>query len=424
MIAVLASLFSAPMGRPDEAERWADAVDRWQYGTPARPDDPSVEAWAALLRALLCRHGVEQMRADADEAVRRFTAESFVTPTPALQQGIARVLCGDLDGGEACLEDAVSAGEQIGSPEHVAVGLCERSLVAMARSQWDPAGVLADQAGTVLRRAGIEESYATPLVSAVRARTAMYRADLPAVHQELTRAQRLRHLLTYALPHFAVQARLELARVHLALADPAGARTLMREVDDLLRRRPGLGTLAGEATAVRAQLSRDRGSGVPGASALTAAELRLLPLLSTHLSFPQIAGELFLSGHRATAEKYGFSAIRRGPTCVTFAAIWHGVFSAIWQGRLMRDGGSLLWRVNIRRCDSQPLGVPAESGLGLVPVGPRTRRMHNALSWLGGRATGQRQPHRPVHRGAQVVGSVVWVVVELPRATPFGRLSW
>ena len=297
MTAVLAALFSAPMGRPVETERWADAVDRWQYGDPARPDDPSVEAWAALMRALLCRHGVEQMRADADEAVRRFAAESFVTPTPALQQGIARILCGDLDGGDTCLEDAVRVGEQIGSPEHVAVGLCERSLVAMARSQWDRAEVLADQARSVSRRAGIEESYATPLISAVRARTAMHRADLHAVHQELPSAQRLRHLLTYALPQFAVQARLELARVHLALADTAGARTLMREVDDLLRRRPGLGTLVGEARILRAQLSRDRGSGVPGASALTAAELRLLPLLSTHLSFPQIAEEMSLSRH-------------------------------------------------------------------------------------------------------------------------------
>ena len=212
MIAVVASLFSAPMGRPDEAERWADAVDRWQYGDPARPDNPSVEAWAALMRALLCRHGVEQMRADADEAVRRFAAESFVTPTPALQQGIARILCGDLDGGDTCLEDAVRVGEQIGSPEHVAVGLCERSLVAISGSQWDRAEVLADQARSVLHRAGIEESYATPLVSAARARTAMHRADLRAVHQELASAQRLRHLLTYALPHFTVQARLELAR--------------------------------------------------------------------------------------------------------------------------------------------------------------------------------------------------------------------
>ena len=302
MTAVVASLFSAPMGRPVETERWADAVDRWQYGDPARPDDPAAEAWAALMRALLCRRGAEQMHADADEAVHRFAAESFLTPTPALQQGIARILCGDLDGGDRCLEDAVSVGEQIGSPEHVAVGLCERSLLAMARSEWDRAEVLARQANTVLRRAGIEESYATPLVSAVRARTAMHRADLPAVHQELARAQRLRHLLTYALPHFAVQARIELARVHLALADLAGARTLMREVDGLLRRRPGLGTLVTEAGALRAQLANERGSSMPGASALTAAELRLLPLLPTHLSFPQIAGELFLSRHTVKSE--------------------------------------------------------------------------------------------------------------------------
>jgi LuxR family transcriptional regulator, maltose regulon positive regulatory protein len=172
----------------------------------------------------------------------------------------------------------------------------------MARSQWDRTEVLAERAGTVLRRAGIEESYATPLVSAVRARTAMHRADLPAVHQELARAQRLRHLLTYALPHFAVQARIELIRVHLALADLAGARMLMREIDDLLRRRPGLGTLAGQAKALRAQVARERGSSLPGASALTAAELRLLPLLSTHLSFPEIAGELFLSRHTIKSE--------------------------------------------------------------------------------------------------------------------------
>ena len=104
-------------------------------------------------------------------------------------------------------------------------------------------------------------------------------------------------MLTYALPYFAVQARIELARVHFALADLAGARTLMREVDELLRRRPGLGTLAGEAKALRGRLAKERGSSPSGASALTAAELRLLPMLSTHLTFPEIAGELFLSGN-------------------------------------------------------------------------------------------------------------------------------
>jgi LuxR family maltose regulon positive regulatory protein len=37
MVAVLASFFSALMGRPVDAERWADAVDRWQYGTRPGP---------------------------------------------------------------------------------------------------------------------------------------------------------------------------------------------------------------------------------------------------------------------------------------------------------------------------------------------------------------------------------------------------
>jgi len=60
-------------------------------------------------------------------------------------------------------------------------------------------------------------------------------------------AQRLRPDLTYALPHLAVQTRIELARTHVVLGDLAGARTLIREIGELLRRRPGLGTLTGEA---------------------------------------------------------------------------------------------------------------------------------------------------------------------------------
>jgi LuxR family maltose regulon positive regulatory protein len=302
MVAVLAALLSAATGRPVEAERWADAVDRWQYGDAPGPGDPSAEAWATLLRAFLCRRGAKQMRADADEAMRRFAAQSFVTPAPVLTQGIARVLCADFDGGDASFEDAVSVGEKVGAYEDLALALCERSLIAMAGSDWSRAEALAQRARAVLRGAGIEESYATPLVSAVQARAALHRGDVPAARQELISAQRLRHLLTYALPYFAVQARIELARIHIALADLAGARTLMREVDELLRRRPSLGTLVDEAQAIRAWLSKNRDQSIPGASALSAAELRLLPMLSTHLSFREIAEEVFLSRHTVKSE--------------------------------------------------------------------------------------------------------------------------
>jgi LuxR family maltose regulon positive regulatory protein len=295
MAAVLAALLFALIARPAEAERWANVVDHWQYGDPARPDDPSTEAWAALVRAIICRHGLKQMRDDADEAVARFATESFVTSAPALMQGTARVLSGDLDGGDAALEDAASVAEKIGSYEDLVLALCERALVALERSEWDRAEVLAGEADAALRQARRQESYAAPLVYAVQARAALHRGDLAAVRRHLVNAQRLRPLLTYALPHFALQARLELTRVYIALADVPGARTLMREIDALLRRRPDMGNLPGQAETLRAQLSRGSGTSGPAASALTVAELRLLPLLCTHLSIPEIAGEVFLS---------------------------------------------------------------------------------------------------------------------------------
>jgi LuxR family maltose regulon positive regulatory protein len=73
-------------------------------------------------------------------------------------------------------------------------------------------------------------------------------------------------------------------------------------VDELLRRRPGLGSLVGEAQALRDRLASERGSSAPGASSLTAAELRLLPMLSTHLSFGEIAAEMFLSRHTISSQ--------------------------------------------------------------------------------------------------------------------------
>ena len=122
----MAGLLSAVTGRAAEAERWAEAADHWQYGEASGTEDPAAEAWAALLRASLCQHGVKQMHADADEAARRFAAESLREPAAMLMQGVARVLSGDLDGGETSLEDAASVAAVTGAPDIAAVALCER----------------------------------------------------------------------------------------------------------------------------------------------------------------------------------------------------------------------------------------------------------------------------------------------------------
>jgi LuxR family maltose regulon positive regulatory protein len=294
MAAVWAAVLAARTGRPVEAERLADTVDRWQHGTGAQPDSPVTAAWAAVLRGLLCRRGVEQMRADTDEDSRRLATAGIVAPVVAVLEGITWVLRGDPDSADVSFENAISIGD-IGAPDVLAVALCERSLLAMAHGDWGLAEELAGQACSVLHQGGSEDSYVTPLVCVAQARVAMHRGDVAAARRQLVHAQRLRPMLTYAFPHIAVQTRIELARVHLALADTAGARTLMREIDGVLKRRPGLGTLVSDAQALRVRLVQERGSDLAGASAMTTAELRVLPLLTTHLSFREIGAELFLS---------------------------------------------------------------------------------------------------------------------------------
>jgi LuxR family maltose regulon positive regulatory protein len=299
VIAGMASLLYLITGRPVESERWADTLDRWQYQDPGWPGDPASEGWAALVRCLHCRGGIEQLRADAGECARGFAAAGIPDSASPLYYGWAHVFSGDLQGGDPFFETAVTKGQQMNAPEIIVEALCERSLVAMARGDWTTAETFADQAQSEKCLPGELQQ---AMVWMVHARIALHRGDIPATRQALANAQPVRHLLNFAFPHFSVQTLIGLARVHLALADVAGARTIMRETDEILRWRPHLGVLVGEAAELRDQLAKERGPASPGASALTAAELRLLPLLSTHLSFPEIAQELFLSRHTVKSQ--------------------------------------------------------------------------------------------------------------------------
>jgi LuxR family transcriptional regulator, maltose regulon positive regulatory protein len=78
--------------------------------------------------------------------------------------------------------------------------------------------------------------------------------------------------------------------------DAAGARVVLRQARDVLRLRPDLGSLPAEAEELRSGLDL-AGQGSPGASSLTTAELRLLPLLATHLTLVEIGQRLYVSKH-------------------------------------------------------------------------------------------------------------------------------
>jgi LuxR family maltose regulon positive regulatory protein len=146
------------------------------------------------------------------------------------------------------------------------------------------------------------------LVYAVVARTALHGGDLPRANEFLARSARLRPLLTYAMPNYAVQALLELARAYLTLGDAAGARMVLRQARDVLQLRPDLGILPEQAEQLQRAVDAIPAA-VAGASSLTTAELRLLPLLSTHLTFRQIGERLHLSRH--TVKSHALSAYRK-----------------------------------------------------------------------------------------------------------------
>ena len=301
-IAVLAAVFCALTGKPADAERWADVAERAAAATSLPDGSPSVEPWLALLRALLCRDGVEQMRADAELAARTLAPGSFWRITVHDVPAAAHLMAGDLDRADVLFEDVVAEGQAAGIMFGPCIALAERSLLAIARGDWDLGKRYLSEARSLAREGKLEDYPPVTILYAVAARMALHEADRPRAEAELTRAQRLRPGLTYAVPHMAVQARIELARCYLALFDFGAARTLLREAEEILVRRPRLGVFVRQAADLRAELSRARGSSALGASALTTAELRLLPMLSTHLSFPEIAEEMFLSRHTVKAE--------------------------------------------------------------------------------------------------------------------------
>jgi LuxR family transcriptional regulator, maltose regulon positive regulatory protein len=192
--------------------------------------------------------------------------------------------------------EAVEVAQDTGATVAASVALAERAILAIGRQDWHEAGTLVEQARSVVASAHLEECVTSLVLYAAGARVAIHHGNLDQAEQDLARARQLRPLATHALPYYAVQARLELTRADLAMGDLPAARRVLGEVEDLLRWRPDLGTLAEQSGQLRSQLDQVRGE-VIGAAPLTTAELRLVPLLATHLSFREMGRQLYVSQH-------------------------------------------------------------------------------------------------------------------------------
>ena len=287
-VAMLGSLIYGLVGRSARALRWADLA---RVDQPSRIQD-SDAGLAALVRASMCRAGVARMADDAEMAVSLLPADSTWSPTARILLGVAIAIEGrrrSADVELAAATELASAADS--SPTHAAIGFVFRAALAMDRGDWTVAEALARQARTIALDGEVAEGAAGMAVDAMSARIAARRGALHQATADAVRAQRLRANAGHAVPWLAIRARLDLAWALLALADPTAADTVLGEAEEVVGRDPALGVLVEEIEELRGHLERSI-EGPAGASMLTLAELRLLPILATHRSLPEIAAQL------------------------------------------------------------------------------------------------------------------------------------
>jgi LuxR family maltose regulon positive regulatory protein len=317
-----------------QAERWLDAAARAETTTGPAPDrSEGVHPWVAVGKAMLCRHGPVRMREDAELAIAELGPLSPLRAPAVWLLANALLLQGDPEG-ERRLAEAAEAAEQGSAPFAQTIAAAQLALLTLDRGDLSAAEAFlacAKSADMVDRFRA--DALRAPL-HAAEARIAAATGDLVRARRALSRLQRLQPCLSRAIPFTAVQTFLETARVHLALDDAAEAAVALGAAREILSVRPELGILVREVATLRAQMLGGAQPLTGWESSLTPAELRLLPLLATHQSFPEIGERLFFT--RNTVKTHAISIYRKLGVSSRSDAVVRAVELGLLQAPLVR----------------------------------------------------------------------------------------
>ena len=301
-LAVLAGWFAALTGQTAEAERWAAFADTATFDLVPVDGTASFDSARAMLGALMCRAGPERMATDASLAAGQEPPWSPWRAVALILSAEAQLLLGDTAAATRLFTETTAVAEQLGNVNTAIVSRAELAVLAMDRGRWGEAADQLQAALTTIDQHRLDDYSLSVPVYAAAARLAVQRGDRKEADLQITRAMRTRPSCSYALPWLAVRVRLQLAKAMAANADEGSARHLLGEIDDIVARRPALGVLVEEVSALRRTLTSGTYTTGSGGTPLTAAELRLLPYLQTHLSFREIAERLFLSRNTIATE--------------------------------------------------------------------------------------------------------------------------
>ena len=133
------------------------------------------------------------------------------------------------------------------------------------------------------------------------------------------RAIELLATLVDYVPWYEVEARVVLARAALRLGDVTGTRALLAEASRALSRDPARGRLRGWIDELWAQVEAFTVTELVGPSSLTTAELRVLALMPTHLSFREMGRRLHVSAN--TIKTHAHAVYRKLDVCSRSEAV-------------------------------------------------------------------------------------------------------
>jgi LuxR family maltose regulon positive regulatory protein len=329
-LAVLRCWAAVLTGQTAEAQRWAAIADAASFDRVPADGSASFASARAMLRAVMCAAGPEQAVADASFAVAQEPPWSAWRDQALCLCAEAHLLTGDVDRAGALFAESFTVAAAAGNTDVIVLSESELALLAMDRGRWAEAAERVEVALAAIDEARMHDYATSVLAFAAAARLAVHRGDLMEANRELTRAMRARPSLTFATPFLAVRLRLQLAKVYWAIAGYSAARHLLREIDDIVLRRPALGALLEEVSEFRRTVTSSVQGGPAGGSPLTPAELRLLPYLQTHLTIGEIGERLFVSRNTVSSEvssiyrKLGVSSRSGAVTQATTAGLLGG----------------------------------------------------------------------------------------------------
>lgn len=280
--------------------RWASLLGDFDAAT--LPDDARVpfESARAMVRSAMCAEGLDRAVEHAAFALENEPSSSVWRDQALHLWGVACLLRGDENAAAAAFDEAVLVAEAMGNPDSVILCEPELALLAAKRGDWERARSHSLRAVTVIEASRMDRYPTTALAAAVAALVAAHDEDVDGAERWLAKGMLARVGCTLLLPYVSTRVRLTLAEAHVALGDRAGARHLLREIDELLQRRPHVGALSAQIEHLRTSLDQQPGRG--GSVPLTPAELRLLPYLQTHLTIAEIGSRLFISRNTVSSE--------------------------------------------------------------------------------------------------------------------------